>query len=145
MTGRRFALLALVVLPTATGCVRRTVTITSDPPGALVWLNDREIGRTPVTADFVYYGTYDVRLQHPDYEPMMTSGDAASPWWDTVGLDFFSELVPGTLHAEIEWHYVLEPLNDDPEAVRHRAEQLRARLAEAGDGEAPPQPQGTEP
>ncbi len=41
----------------AAGCVQRTITITSDPPGALVWLNDREIGRTPLDVNFVYYGT----------------------------------------------------------------------------------------
>ncbi|MFB3120043.1 MAG: PEGA domain-containing protein [Stenotrophomonas maltophilia] len=39
--------------------------ITSEPPGALVWLNDREIGRTPVDVDFEFYGRYDVRLHLP--------------------------------------------------------------------------------
>ncbi len=51
-----FALLA--------GCVERLITVHSSPAGALVYLNDEEIGRTPVSVPFKYYGTYDVRLEH---------------------------------------------------------------------------------
>ncbi|MCC5829414.1 MAG: PEGA domain-containing protein [Phycisphaeraceae bacterium] len=46
------------------GCVRRTITITSEPSGALVHLNDQEVGRTPLTIGFTHYGVYDVRLTH---------------------------------------------------------------------------------
>ena len=31
-----------------TGCVERRIWIDTDPPGALVWLNDAQLGRTPV-------------------------------------------------------------------------------------------------
>lgn len=110
------------------GCVRRTVTITTEPSGALLWLNDREIGRTPVEVDFDYYGTYDVRLERPGYEPLMTSGTASAPWWETVGLDLVAELVPATLHSRVEWHYVLETANDDPEALAERAREMRSTL-----------------
>ena len=41
-----------------TGCVRRTISISSEPAGALCWLNGREIGRTPLSVDFIYYGDY---------------------------------------------------------------------------------------
>ncbi len=47
-----------------TGCVERLITVRSQPPGALVHLNDEEIGRTPVTVPFKFYGVYDVRLEH---------------------------------------------------------------------------------
>ncbi len=46
----------------AGGCVERTIHITSDPSGALVHLNDEEVGRTPVTVPFTFYGVYSVRL-----------------------------------------------------------------------------------
>ncbi len=64
---RRTLIISLAVLAAAaglTGCVERTITVTSDPSGALVYLNDTEIGRTPVTVPFTFYGTYDVRLEH---------------------------------------------------------------------------------
>jgi len=121
-------LMVLVVL--CGGCVRRTIMITSEPPGVLVWVNDREVGRTPVDIDFEFYGVYDVRLELAGYEPMMTSGKAAPPWWDGVGADFFAELAPADLHSEVHWHYDLAPLMDDREALVDRADQLRQDLSD---------------
>ncbi len=121
-------LIVLVVL--CSGCVRRTIMITSEPAGVLVWVNDREVGRTPVDIDFEFYGVYDVRLELAGYEPMMTFGEAAPPWWDGVGADFFAELVPADLHSEVHWHYDLAPLMDDREALVDRADQLRQDLSD---------------
>ena len=36
----------------AAGCVERTITVRSDPPGALVYLDDVERGETPCTFRF---------------------------------------------------------------------------------------------
>ena len=121
-------LIVLVVL--CSGCVRRTIMITSEPAGVLVWVNDREVGRTPVDIDFEFYGVYDVRLELAGYEPMMTFGEAAPPWWDGVGADFFAELAPADLHSEVHWHYDLAPLMDDREALVDRADQLRQDLSD---------------
>ena len=115
------------------GCVQRTITITSEPAGALVWLNDREVGRTPLDVDFVYYGTYDVRLARQGYEPVMTSGVAKAPWWETIGLDLLAELAPLDLKSRVQWHYELEPLDDDLEALEQRAEDLRSRIGLAAE------------
>lgn len=101
--------------------------ITTEPSGALLWLNDREVGRTPVEVDFDYYGTYDVRLEQDGYEPMMTSGKADAPWWDTVVLDLFAEAVPGTLTSRVEWHYVMQPVDEDRERLIDRAHRLREK------------------
>src|SRR5581483_5232398 len=45
-----------------TGCVERRYVITSDPPGAIVYCNGRQIGATPVDDHFIYYGKYDFTL-----------------------------------------------------------------------------------
>lgn len=111
-----------------TGCVKRTISITSEPPGALVWVNDREVGRTPLDIEFIYYGAYDVRLRHEGYEPLLTVGQAKAPWWDTPGADFVAEIAPVGLKSEIAWHYQMEPLNDDRSALLDRAEELRTRV-----------------
>ncbi len=118
----------LLAVCCTSGCVRRTITITSDPPGTLVWLNDREVGRTPVTVDFLYYGTYDVRLEREGHEPKMTHGVARAPVWDNVPLDFFAEILPVEFHSRVQWHYELMPLDDDQDALRDRAESLREKL-----------------
>lgn len=64
-------LAALGAAVSLAGCVERTISITSDPSGALVFLNDEEIGRTPCEASFLHYGTYDVRIVKDGYEPYM--------------------------------------------------------------------------
>ncbi|MCL4210715.1 MAG: PEGA domain-containing protein [Phycisphaeraceae bacterium] len=122
------AMLASLALASSMGCVRRTIFITSEPEGALVYLNDTEVGRTPVEVDFLYYGDYDVRLVHPDREPLVTMGKARAPWWDTIGLDLIAEAAPGEPHARIHWHYELPPKSDDPAALLERARALRERV-----------------
>lgn len=112
----------------ATGCVRRTITITSDPSGALCHLNGREVGRTPVEVDFLFYGTYDVVLEKEGFEPLLTSGKAEAPLWDSIPFDLVSEMSPGERESKIEWHYALTPRNDDPQALIDRARELRDRL-----------------
>lgn len=123
---------AAVAMP---GCVHRTISITSDPTGALVHLNGREIGRTPLDIEFVHYGTYDVVLEKDGFEPMLTSGKADAPIWDNVPLDFCSEMIPADLHSKIVWHYTLVPRSDDPAALLDRARELRDRM------EASPKPE----
>jgi hypothetical protein len=113
------------------GCVERTISISSEPPGALVWLNDREVGRTPLQVGFTYYGTYDLRLEREGYDTLLTSAVAAAPWWETVGVDLFAELTPARLRSRVTWHFVLERRDDDPEALLGRAERLRGRPDEA--------------
>ncbi len=130
----RFVLIAVLVgqFAAMAGCVRRTITITSEPEGALVWLNDREVGRTPVTVDFLYYGRYDVRLQAEGYQPKMTSGRAKAPVWDMVGVDLAAELIPTEFHSKVEWHYEMEPIDDDPVHVIDRARRMRDELDPGG-------------
>ncbi|MHC5113113.1 MAG: PEGA domain-containing protein [Planctomycetota bacterium] len=140
---RRSALIVLVpmlLLALAPGCVQRTIRITSEPSGALVWLNDREIGRTPVDVEFVHYGTYDVRLVKDGYEALLTKGEAPPPWWDNVGPDFVAEILPLEFESHFDWHYELEPVEPDVETGR-AALVDRARAArESLDGDETAEP-----
>jgi len=122
------------------GCVRRTIRVTSDPPGALVYLNHQEIGRTPVEVGFHHYGEYDVRLVHPDFEPIVTHEKASPPLWDAMPLDLVAEAMPGEPHSQVHWHYILAPKDNARDDVLTRARELRERLigVEAKDALAPP-------
>lgn len=113
-------------------CVRRTVEITSTPSGAVVLLNDREIGRTPAKVEIDHYGTYDVQLRLEGFEPLDASAKAVAPAWDWVGPDLFAELLPGTYISRNRWHFALAPWDRDPEAVLERARVFRLRF----DGDA---------
>jgi hypothetical protein len=126
--------LATLVAGGLAGCVKRTISITSEPNGALVHLNDQEVGRTPLTVPFRFYGTYDVRLEKDGYEPLWTEADAAAPWWETPGPDLVAEMIPGAA-SEIRWHFDLEPKGElDEAALLERAGEMRDRLR------LPPQP-----
>ncbi len=132
----RSLLLALVLLSVAVGCVQRTITVTSQPSGALVYLNDEEVGRTPVTVPFRYYGTYDVRLEAEGHEPLWTEAKAAAPWWEYPGPDLVAEAVPGG-KSKIAWHFDLRPQTPAEEVdvaqLRGHATQMRAMTRDGGE------------
>ena len=54
----------------AQSCVQRRLTIRSNPPGAYVYVDDYEIGITPCSTDFIYYGTRQFRLVREGYETL---------------------------------------------------------------------------
>ncbi len=107
------------------GCVRRTIAITSTPSDALVYVNDREIGRTPCEVEFLFYGEYDVRIKRDGYESVIGSGTAAAPIWDFMGADLISELAPLSLESRVEWHFVLLQADDSHDGLITRARALR--------------------
>ncbi|CAN5871909.1 hypothetical protein BH11PLA1_BH11PLA1_15690 [soil metagenome] len=121
------AALALSLLP---ACVRRTIEITSEPPGALVWLNQEQVGRTPCETDFKFYGVYDVRLALDGYDPIATSRDATAPFYEYPGPDLIA--APFPIHNQIAWHFVLTPaleFSDKLGAERDATERARALRA----------------
>lgn len=128
------ALLLLALLALACGCVRRVVDITSDPDEAVVWVNDREVGTTPVEVEILHYGKYDIQVLKPGYEPIATGSSANPPIWDWVGLDLIAEILPVDLVSRNKWHYTLVAEEHDEKAVLGRAEALRDRLTKEESG-----------
>lgn len=107
--------------------------ITTEPDGALVWMNGREVGTTPVEVEIVYYGDYDVQVVRDGYETLSTSAKANPPIWDMPGLDLVSEVLPADLESRTRWHFDLVPETQNDADVMKRAEALRARLTEDPD------------
>ena len=113
-----------------TGCLHRRIRIVTDPPGALVHLNDVQIGLTPVEVDFTYFGVYDVRVNKRGYEPISTSEKAKAPIYEWPGLDLIAEIIPVDITTEIEWSYTLTPIDNDIDGVLERARQMRDDLVQ---------------
>jgi hypothetical protein len=84
------ACLAAVCLLT-TGCLRRRLTVRSTPPGAQVFVDDQEIGTTPCSASFVYYGTRKVTVMKDGYRTETVFQPLSTPWYELPPLDFFNE------------------------------------------------------
>lgn len=127
-------LAALALIPAA-GCVRRTLTIETEPQGAIVFLNDEEIGATPVSTDFTWYGDYDVVLRKEGYQALHTHVMVKAPWYQISPIDFFADVLwPGHIHDRRFAKFTLDPwVAPDHDQVVRRAIELRDRaLFEAG-------------
>ncbi len=130
-------LLAAAALVPSWGCVQRRMTIRSSPPGALVYVDDYQIGTTPVSTDFIYYGTRKIRLIKDGYETLTVRQPFPIPWYEIFPLDFVTEnLWPWEIRDERIVDLAMSTTASiPPESVVARAEQ--ARLS-AGSLPAPP-------
>ena len=124
---------ALALCGGCTGRVMRSITVESEPQGAVVWLNDNEVGRTPVTTSFTWYGVYRVRLEKDGYETFTTYERVSAPWYEWIGPDLaFETVVPGTRHDEHRFGpYTLKLAKpSDAEALLNRAREFRTEAIE---------------
>jgi len=125
---RQFVLTAAITVASlACGCVQRRMTIRSDPPGALVYVDDYQLGATPVSHDFVYYGTRKIRLVKDGYETLTVRQPFPVPWYQIFPLDFVTEnLWPWEIRDERVVSLAMQPAAaTPPESVVARAEQAR--------------------
>jgi len=99
----------------------------SNPPGATVYLDGREIGRTPFSTNFDHYGKREFRIVKQGYETKTELVPIRAPWYQWVGFDFVAEvLLPGKLtdHKHYEFDLQQERVVPGSEIVT-RAEQFR--------------------
>jgi len=139
------ALIALLGLIPLSGCLKRTISVTTTPPGAIVWINDVEVGRTPLETDFTFFGNYDVRLRREGYEPLTTNMKVKAPLHETPGIDLIAEAIPAKFETRVAWHFDLVPVAENAgdklgaeRAMIERAAQMRELLA-------PPTPETSAP
>lgn len=128
----RVTCVAAPLLLAAAGCgVERTLTVRSEPPGALVYLNGEEAGRTPMRKEFLWYGTYDVQLRKEGYVTRSEETRVWAPWWQIPPIDLVAELVPLPLQDNHAVTYRLRPTpaqQSDPLPVIDRAREMREKL-----------------
>jgi hypothetical protein len=118
------------------GCVERRYTIRTNPPGALVIVNNEEIGPTPVSRSFVYYGDREISLMLDGYQTQKIIQPVDAPLWDNYVTECFTEnLIPYTFRDEREFNFQMAPSTVPTQNdLLARAENLRAV------GTAPPPP-----
>jgi hypothetical protein len=77
-----------------TGCassMQRRMTIRSEPPGAMVMIEGEELGYTPVSMDFTYYGTREITLVLDGYETLTVMQKVPAPWYQHTPLEFVTD------------------------------------------------------
>lgn len=127
---------AALVLAGSTGCVQRRMTIRSNPPGALVYVDDYEIGTTPVSTDFTYYGTREIRLVKDGYETLTVKQPIPAPWYQVFPFEFFADnVVPGEIRDERVIDLQMSPqVMVATDQLKNRAEGLRQSTHVAAQG-----------
>ncbi|HPP54394.1 MAG TPA: PEGA domain-containing protein, partial [Thermoguttaceae bacterium] len=107
--------------------MQRRLTIRTDPPGAMAYVDGYPIGTTPISTDFTYYGAREIRLVKDGYETVVAKQRFWPPWYEIPPLDFVSEnLVPGELRDQRTLEFRLQPQRiTPPEQLVDRAERLR--------------------
>jgi hypothetical protein len=82
----------------------------------VVYLNNKEIGKTPIATNFLYSGTYHIRCYKEGYETTEKKYTTGTPWYLWPGFDFFSEnFVPGEIRDEQTCHVELPLKREVPE------------------------------
>jgi hypothetical protein len=130
----------------AIGCVERRMTIRTNVDGqggALVSIDDQEVGYSPVSTGFTYYADREIRLIKDGHETVTLVQPIDAPWWDSLFLEFFVEnLWPFTVRDDREFHYELPPTAPvSTGEVIQRGQQLRSEAysgAEVLPGILPP-------
>ena len=91
-----------------TGAVRKVATITSEPCGAKVWINNVYRGKTPVEIPYNWNWYYDIRIEKEGYETMCTRERFYAPVKHWIPFDFVAEVLPVN-SDEPQWrNYTLE-------------------------------------
>lgn len=132
----RLALVVLLASLGMTGCVTRRYTIRTDPPGALVYVNGEELGPSPVSQSYTFYGSREIMLVADGYQTQRIIQEFPAPLYDNLLTDFFTEnLVPFNIRDEREFFYKMPVAqNPDPNILLQRGEALRSQ------GKQPPPP-----
>ncbi len=125
----RYVVVAAVILFAASGCVRRRLMIRSNPVGALVYVDNVEVGTTPCAINYTYYGTREIRLIKDGYETLTVHQPIPTPWYEIPPLDLISEtMTPKEIHDDRTVSYNLTPQMVVPsENLLARAQDLRSQ------------------
>lgn len=103
------------------------MTVRTNPPGAVVSVDNQVIGTTPAATSFTYYGTREIRVEKDGYRSEVLKTKVNPPWYQYPGLDFVTEsLWPWEIRDERMVDVELVPLTLEPAGeVVTRADQLR--------------------
>ena len=128
MKRNRF-LLGLMVSIAVAGCVKRTIVVESDPPGASVWINERAVGKTPVTYEFITHGRYRFRLEKTGFRPLVKREMIWAPVYEWIPIDFFAEnLIPARLEDKHVFQYRLTSMPAEEKLLPEEGVDLQQAL-----------------
>jgi hypothetical protein len=133
----------LLVAVVLSGCVTRRLFLVTDPPGATVFLDGRDVGRTPYQEEFFSYGVRRVELEMPGYARRVELLEVDNPWWQAFPIDIVTDLLlPWTITDDRTFSFrmlAVDPEGSSWEDARAAYERMREFMAE----NPPPPPSGS--
>ena len=126
------SLLLLLVALTPSGCMSRRITVRTQPSGALVEMNGKRLGTSPVSTNFTYYGDNEFKVSMPGFETAVVQQPTHAPWYQVPPLDFITDnFLPFRVRDHREYTYSLTPRNPlqelDEQGLRNRGENFRSQ------------------
>lgn len=124
------------------GCVTRSLTIRTEPAGAMVYVNDVLKGKSPVSYDFEWYGWHRVMIRKEGYKRVDDRKMMRAPFYLWIPLDLAMELLPLRIRDARTWDYVMVPQEEaipQPPAIEIPKQEQPASPVNAG--LAPPDPE----
>lgn len=116
----------------STGCVRRRMTVRTNPSGAMVYIDKQPIGRSPISASTTYYATREIEAVRDGYRTEKIFRTFSPPWYQIPPLDFITEtLWPWEIRDDRVVDITLVPEQTLPrEVLQARAEELRLQASQ---------------
>ncbi|MEI6234296.1 MAG: PEGA domain-containing protein [Planctomycetota bacterium] len=91
------------------GCTARSITITTNPPGAEVTINHRVIGNSPCRVGFTHYGVYRIEIRKEKFETLVKEECINPPVYGYEPVTLVTDnLLPARLNDDIYLHYVMK-------------------------------------
>jgi hypothetical protein len=121
------------------GGVARRITVRTNPPGAEVYIDNYEIGTSPCSTFFTYYGTREIRMVKDGFETLVVRQPIPAPWYEYLPFEFVADnFWPSKIHDERVVDFNLVPQQIVPtNQLLTRAEQLRRQTQPATPAFAP--------
>ncbi len=143
------AAVTLAALAVAPGCVERKLVIESDPPGAVLYVDDVRMEQTtPVVVPVEWGGERRVTLMAPGHEVLETGVHIEDPWFTMFPIDVFAEFLwPATIEDHQTARFTMTPYLSASERLSEEDKRrlgqdlaslkVRAELYRAGGAEGP--------
>lgn len=126
-------ILALLTVSNS-ACVRRKLTIRTEPTGADVYFNDKYMGTTPVEFDFEWYWKHLVVIEKEGYKKLKNYETIKAPPYMWIPFDLVIELLPVPVRDYRELTYQLTPEEDTGELEGVTIEEMDFGPANKGAG-----------
>ena len=96
----------------------------------MVYVDQQEVGITPVQVPFTYYGAHRILLEKDGFETVEVDERVDPPWYQIPPIDFFAEnLWPREIRDDRIIDFQLQPQVEVREHdLRERAETLRSNV-----------------